>query len=83
MSNEIAKKIVEAAKGDAIEVYVRLLSQIGHPINDPWLGDIEIKVAPNADFKRLEKLGKETAQAVLDDWMGIRKMLLEGKARIW
>jgi len=83
MSNEIANKIVDAAKGDAIEVYVRLLSQIGHPINDPWLGDIEIKPAPNADFKKLEKLAKETAQATLDDWMGIRKKIMEGKARIW
>ncbi len=83
MSSEISKKIIEAAKGDAIEVYVRLLSQIGHPINDPWLGDIEIKVAPNADFKKLEKLSKEVAQGVLDDWMGIRKMFLEGKARVW
>lgn len=83
MGNEIASKIVEAAGGDALEVYVRLLSQIGHPINDPWLGDVEIKVAENADFTRVEKLAREVAQATLDDWMGIRKKTLEGKVRVW
>ncbi len=83
MSNEIASCIVDKAGGDVIEVYVRLLSQIGHPINDPWLGDIELKIAPNADLKRLEKLSLEIAQATLDDWMGMRKKTLEGKVRVW
>ncbi len=32
MGNEIAQEIVKQSKGDAVEVYVRLLSQIGHPI---------------------------------------------------
>nr|MDO8115823.1 methionine adenosyltransferase [Candidatus Sigynarchaeota archaeon] len=81
--NEIASRIMDKAGGDVIEVYVRLLSQIGHPINDPWLGDIELKIAPNADFKRLEKLSLEIAQATLDDWMGMRKKTIDGKVRIW
>lgn len=83
MSNEIAKNIVEATGGDAAEVYVRLLSQIGHPINEPWLGDIEIKPAPGVDFERLEEIAMSTAQATLNDWMGIRKKVLSGEARIW
>lgn len=83
MSNEIAKNIVEATGGDAAEVYVRLLSQIGHPINEPWLGDIEIKPAPGVDFERLEEIAISTAQATLNDWMGIRKKILGGEARIW
>ena len=83
MSNEIAKNIVEATGGDAAEVYVRLLSQIAHPINEPWLGDIEIKPAPGVDFERLEEIALSTAQATLNDWMGIRKKILNGEARIW
>jgi S-adenosylmethionine synthetase len=83
MSNEIAKNIVEATGGDAAEVYVRLLSQIGHPINEPWLGDIEIKPAPGVDFERLEETAMSTAQATLNDWMGIRRKVLNGEARIW
>ncbi|MFX0100767.1 MAG: methionine adenosyltransferase [Candidatus Hodarchaeota archaeon] len=83
MANEIAAQIVEESGGDAIEVYVRLLSQIGHPINDPWLGDIEIITAEGADFSRLEKLGKEIAQAKLDAWMDLRERTIAGKVRIW
>jgi S-adenosylmethionine synthetase len=83
MSNEIAKNIVEATGGDAAEVYVRLLSQIGHPINEPWLGDIEIKPANGVDYERLEAVALECAEAVLNDWLGIRKKILSGQARIW
>ena len=83
MANEISSKIVEEAGGDVIEVYVRLLSQIGHPINDPWLGDIELKIADNTDFTKLEKLSLEVAQSTLDDWMGMRKKTLEGNVRVW
>jgi S-adenosylmethionine synthetase len=83
MANEISSKIVEEAGGDVIEVYVRLLSQIGHPINDPWLGDIELKIADNTDFTKLEKLSLEVAQSTLDDWLGMRKKTLEGNVRVW
>lgn len=83
MANEIAQQIVDDSGGDAVEVYVRLLSQIGHPINDPWLGDIEIITAEGADFSRLEKLGKEIAQAKLDAWMDLRERTIAGKVRIW
>jgi len=83
MSNEIAKKIVEESGGDALEVYVRLLSQIGHPINNPWLGDIEIIPAPNTNKENLQKLALEIANSVLNNWMDLRKRIIEGKVRIW
>ncbi|MCP4762839.1 MAG: methionine adenosyltransferase [archaeon] len=83
MGNEIAQKIVEKAGGDAVEVYVRLLSQIGHPINDPWLGDIEIIPAENVNFDNLSKLALEIAQGQLDDWLDLRKRTIDGKVRIW
>ncbi|MHA1819064.1 MAG: methionine adenosyltransferase [Promethearchaeota archaeon] len=83
MANKIAEKIYEKAGGDVLEVYVRLLSQIGHPINKPWLGDIEIIPADNVNFDNVKKLSLEIAQGVLDDYMGIRQELLDGKARVW
>lgn len=83
MGNEIAQRIVDEAGGDAVEVYVRLLSQIGHPINDPWLGDIEIIPADNVNFDNLQKMALDIAQHELDNWLDLRKRTLEGKVRIW
>ncbi|MBD3186040.1 methionine adenosyltransferase [Candidatus Bathyarchaeota archaeon] len=83
MANQIASKIVEESGGDAKEVYVRLLSQIGHPINEPWLGDIEIIPASNVEFSSLEKLALDIAQNTLDDWMDLRKRTIAGQVRVW
>lgn len=83
MANEISAKIVEKSGGDAVEVYVRLLSQIGHPINEPWLGDIEIIPADNVNFANLEKLSLEVAHEVLDDYMGMRQKTIDGNVRVW
>ncbi|MHA1847061.1 MAG: methionine adenosyltransferase, partial [Promethearchaeota archaeon] len=83
MANEIANKIIDQSGGDIVEVYVRLLSQIGHPINKPWLGDIEIIPAENTDFARLEKLSHDVAIEVLDNWMDLRMRTIDGKVRIW
>ena len=83
MAQLISKAIYEKAGGDAVEVYVRLQSQIGHPINKPWLGDIEIIPADNVNFSSLEKLSIETAQEYLDDYLGIRKQIINGHHQIW
>ncbi|MHA1681571.1 MAG: methionine adenosyltransferase [Promethearchaeota archaeon] len=83
MANDIARKVVDQSGGDAIEVYVRLLSQIGHPINEPWLGDIEIITADNANFSSLEKLALGIAQETLDNWMEMRKRTIAGEVRVW
>ncbi len=83
MAQLISKAIYEKAGGDAIEVYVRLQSQIGHPINKPWLGDIEIIPADNVNFASLEKLSVETTQAFLDDYLRIRNQIIDGHHQIW
>ncbi|MBN2155067.1 MAG: methionine adenosyltransferase [Candidatus Lokiarchaeota archaeon] len=83
MAQLISKKIYQEAKGDAIEVYVRLQSQIGHPINKPWLGDIEIIPSHNTNFASLERLAIETAQFILNDYLGIRDQIINGHHQIW
>ncbi len=83
MAQLISKEIFKRAGGDAIEVYVRLQSQIGHPINKPWLGDIEIIPADNVNFSSLERLSIDTAQEYLDDYLGIRNQIIDGHHQIW
>ncbi|MHA1727274.1 MAG: methionine adenosyltransferase [Promethearchaeota archaeon] len=83
MANEISEKIIKETSGDAVEVFVRLLSQIGHPINKPWLGDIEIIPAENVNFENLRKKALEITQNMLDNYLNLRKRTIEGKVRIW
>jgi len=83
MAQLISRAIHKEAKGDAIEVYVRLQSQIGHPINKPWLGDIEIIPAQNVNFSSLERLSIQIAQSILNDYIGIRKQIIDGHHQIW
>ena len=73
----------EEAKGDVLECHLRILSQIGHPINDPWLCDIVIVPAANANFANLQKSAQITAQSMLDDYVGLRDSIIAGKERIW
>lgn len=83
LSNKLSARIVEEGKGDVSECSIRILSQIGHPINDPWLCDIVIVPAANANFANLQKNAQSTAQAMLDDYVGLRDSIIAGKERIW
>ena len=50
-------RIVAEAEGDVVECSVRIVSQIGHAINDPWLGDVEMIPADNARWDRSRRFG--------------------------
>ncbi len=82
-SNKISAKIVEEAKGDILECHLRILSQIGHPINDPWLCDVVIVPAANTNFANLQKAAQATTQSMLDDYVSLRDSIIAGKERIW
>lgn len=83
IANRAAKRIIEEAKGDALECSIRIVSQIGHPINDPWMGDIELIPAANANWSRVDKLAKDILQAELDDYLNLRERIIQGKERVW
>ena len=53
------------------------------PINDPWMGDIEIVPAANVNWESVSKLGKEVLQAELDDYLKLREDLYNGKQKVW
>ncbi len=73
LSNKIAQDIADAG---AQQAYVRILSQIGHPIDQPLACDIQI-----VGGKKLEK----KAQAIADDWLArieeMTKLCIKGKAQ--
>ncbi|WP_423793301.1 methionine adenosyltransferase [Methanocaldococcus indicus] len=73
IANDIAK--LEGVK----ECYVRILSQIGKPINEPKALDIELIVDDNVNFKDIEEKAKEIANRWLDNILEVRDMIVEGK----
>ncbi len=73
IANDIAK--LEGVK----ECYVRILSQIGKPINEPKALDIEIITENGYDIKDIEPKAKEIANKWLDNIMEVQKMIVKGK----
>jgi S-adenosylmethionine synthetase len=78
MAMVASKKIAEEVDGIE-EVYIRILSQIGRPIDQPHMAGIQIVLKENADFDRVETGAKE----LMDDWLenitNIQKMIFKGE----
>ncbi len=83
IANNAARKIIKELGGDVLEAEIKLLSQIGRPINDPWLGDIQLIVADNVNFANTSKRAEEILQHELDSYLDLRCRILEGKESIW
>ncbi|MHA1775124.1 MAG: methionine adenosyltransferase [Promethearchaeota archaeon] len=83
VANRAARKIIDELQGDVVECQIRILSQIGHPINKPWMGDIELIPAANVNFDNVSLRAKEILQTELDDYLTLRQDLLEGKVKVW
>ncbi|MFH1054487.1 MAG: methionine adenosyltransferase [Candidatus Altiarchaeota archaeon] len=73
LSKEIARDIV---KDGGEQVYVRLLSQIGHPIDQPLCADVQI-IGP----QNLKKKAVEVTDYWLENIQDIADLCLKGKAQ--
>lgn len=78
LSTEAAKQI--AAQIDGIdEVYIKILSQIGKPIDEPHIASVQIVPKEGVDMKKLEAGAAE----ILDDWLAniprLQQMLFKGE----
>jgi S-adenosylmethionine synthetase len=77
LANLIANDI---AKLDGVkECYVRILSQIGKPIDQPKALDIEIITEEGYKLEDVEPKAKEIANKWLDNIMEVTEMIIEGK----
>lgn len=65
LANKIAHEIADRSGGDAEEVLVRILSQIGKPIDQPQVASVQIIPANGASMPRLKKLATE----ITDSWL--------------
>ncbi len=79
LSNLIAKDVAEL---DGVkECYVRILSQIGKPINEPKILDIEIITEEDYDLKNIEPKAKEIAEKWLNNISEIRDKIIKGEIK--
>lgn len=78
LSTQMARDIVKAVP-DAEDVYIKLLSQIGQPIDKPLVASAQIIPADGANFASI----KSEAEAVMDEWLEnitkITSMVIKGE----
>ena len=78
LSTEAARQIAAEVQG-IDEVYIKILSQIGKPIDEPHIASIQIVPKDGVDMKSLEA----GATDILDDWLAnipkLQQMLFRGE----
>ncbi len=79
LSTQIANKIVSEVD-DVGEVYVRILSQIGKPIDEPHMLSIQTTVKEGANFAAVQAEAEEIANQWLDDILVIQRGTSGGRA---
>jgi len=80
LANMIARKISEDVEG-VQEVYVRILSQIGKPINEPKALSIQLIPQKGYDVQKIERPAKNIAEDLLGRVGKITDMVIEGKVK--
>ncbi|WP_321429686.1 methionine adenosyltransferase [uncultured Methanolobus sp.] len=78
LSTQMAKDIVKDVP-DVEDVYIKLLSQIGQPIDQPFVASAQIIPADGANFNSI----KSEAESIMDEWLAdvtrITKMVINGE----
>ncbi len=85
LSTEMAREIVNRGQGDIVEAHVKLLSQIGRKITDPWISSIELIPADNVNFDSVKKIAEQVLAEKLskESFIDLRKRLIAGKVQVF
>ena len=78
LANQIAKECYESVDGIR-EIYVKILSQIGKPINNPRVLNIQVIPKPGYSVERMESKLISIANDWLDNIGKITEMVINGK----
>ena len=78
LSTQIAIQIVEEVEGIE-EVYIRILSQIGVPIDEPHMLSIQTVLKDGANPARIEAEAEAIANTWLDNILVIQEKLMKGE----
>ena len=85
LATNMARAIVEKGQGDIIEAHVKLLSQIGRPITDPWINSINLIPAEGVNFESIKKVAEEVSAQKLskENIIDLRERLIAGKKQVF
>jgi len=83
LGNLIASDIVKEAGGDVREVHVRILSQIGKPVDQPQVASLQILPADGVKLPQVKSSAEAVAQKWFDDIDSIPRRLLTGKLSVF
>ena len=82
LTHQIAGHIYEAV--DAVEeVYVWLCSQIGRPVNEPWIASAQVMLAPGAGLPDIKETIEEIINHDLADIRMFTERLARGELPVW
>lgn len=82
-SNEIAQKIYEEESDGIHEVFVRLVSQIGKPINDPQVASIQMVVAEGENKNTKMDNAEAIAEEYLDNIHNLKDRILNDEISVF
>jgi S-adenosylmethionine synthetase len=83
MGNLIANDVVKDAGGDIREVHVRILSQIGKPVDQPQVASLQILPADGVKLGAVKGKVEAVAQSWFDQIDTIPRRLLTGKLSVF
>ncbi|HTT45258.1 MAG TPA: methionine adenosyltransferase [Thermoplasmata archaeon] len=83
LGNLIANDIVKEAGGDVREVHVRILSQIGKPVDEPQVAAIQILPAAGVKLAKVKPNAEAVSQKWFDEIDTIPRLLLTGKLSVF
>ena len=82
LSMLIAREIAEEVEG-VEEVYVRILSQIGKPIDEPLVASVQVIPKKGYHLEAIQKPAYEIADSWLANITKIQKMIIEDKLSVF
>lgn len=83
LGNIVANQIVQETGGDVKEVHVRILSQIGKPVDQPQVASVQILPADGVRLSAVKPKAEAIAQAAFDDIESIPRRLLTDKLTVF
>ncbi|MHA1271173.1 MAG: methionine adenosyltransferase [Candidatus Helarchaeota archaeon] len=82
LSNICADEIAKSVDG-VKEVMVRILSQIGKPINEPLVASVSVLPESGANWNTIEYESNKIVQDKLTNITQLTKLLIDGKINVW
>jgi len=82
LAGKISSRVVGEVRG-VREVYVKILSQIGQPIDEPAMTDIELLLDPGIGIGNVEREAEAIAEEEISQATDLTDLILSGKIRLF